>query len=644
VGAAGISENPQNTAAGDRVATSLEAYNCANQSETTRVSHIGQHVNGTYYEWLQRYGGDGANVNCITLLTPQARDLSKNEAVALLSGNLTLSAGSSAGGGIERSMSFGSRATAGATTRAALSTTDAAPETAVLDLGFPKTADDAPARASGESVERAQALGSDDRQPVPDKSAYPWSLIGQLIVTWKDGTQDLCTGVLMSPHVVLTAGQCVHNRSKGGFASKVSFAPGQSQTSPTGELVRLQNARYADYVETNNRWTQISGADAVQTNNTRSDYAALYFTSPWGATTYMPVIYGDTTTGAFNTAGYPTDFGNAKAISQDMKYSSGAETSRSVNLLRAYQVREFAMDVSSGQNGSPIWTFDGTTRAVTGLVSYGGDEVAGGVWFGAENQTIINTFVQWSPSQPGPTNLADDLRLPFVFSSGNLSTDSYLRFYNATPQAGTVRVTFYDEETGLSLGVWESPTIPPFASKQFAISVIEPQTVPRIVPSKPNQRYTVGVTANFPGYFQHVVWNRNGQSLTNLSGCDNGAADDAIHMSNVHSSLITAYPSLIVAHNIGAKGADAIIGVFDSESGQRLGAVRVPGIPAGGSVALQLRDIEAVLGIKPVTGVGPYHYNLVQEGDFPGYLQHMVSNLGAGVITNMTQKCAFAVR
>jgi len=46
----------------------------------------------------------------------------------------------------------------------------------------------------------------------------------------------------------------------------------------------------------------------------------------------------------------------------------------------------------------------------------------------------------------------------------------------------------------------------------------------------------------------------------------------------------------------------------------------------------------------PIVVEGPYHYNLVQEGDFPGYLQHVVHNTLAGVITNMTAKCAFPIR
>lgn len=56
-----------------------------------------------------------------------------------------------------------------------------------------------------------------------------------------------------------------------------------------------------------------------------------------------------------------------------------------------------------------------------------------------------------------------------------------------------------------------------------------------------------------------------------------------------------------------------------------------------------MNEVEAALGILPVVGTGTYHFNLFQEGDFPGYLQHFVYNSIAGVITNMSSKCAVTV-
>jgi len=532
------------------------------------------------------------------------------------------------------------------TTPQQLNATDTQLETyAVLDKGFDQAvSEDSAAVRSSIQVERAAAIGVDDRIRVGDKTVFPWFLIGQLIVTWKDGTQSICTGTLVSSHVVLTAGQCAHNRERGGFATKASFAPGQGQSVSLGAVTQPNGIRFADYVETNNRWTQVSGGQTIQTLDTRSDYAAYYFITPWNlASSYMPIVYGDTTSGTFNTAGYPIEVVGAKAINQDMSYSSGSETARSVNLLRAFQVREFSIDVSAGQNGAPIWTFDGVSRSIVGVVSYGGDEVAGGVWFGGENQVGIRPFIEWTPSKPAPGSVSDSLRLSVAFSSGDFSSDSYLRFYNPSPQTGSVIVSFYDGEAGALLATWVSPTLPAFSSRQFAVQILEAEAVPRLQAGTSSKRYTLGIQPTFQGYFQHVVWNRIGASLTNLSGCGNGSSTDVIHMNNVHSTLISDYPSAIFAHNVGDKPVDAVVAVYNSETGARIGGIRIPAVPANAAAVFYMNEVEAALGILPVVGTGPYHFNLVQEGDFPGYLQHFVYNNIAGVITNMSSKCAVTV-
>lgn len=323
-------------------------------------------------------------------------------------------------------------------------------------------------------------------------------------------------------------------------------------------------------------------------------------------------------------------------------YSSGPETSRSVTLLRAFQVREFNMDVSAGQHGGPVWTYDGVTRAMTGVVSYGGDEVAGGVWFGGDNTTTITAFVAWAPDRAAPGSVSENLHVAVAFPSGNLAADSYVRFYNASPQPGVVTVNFAEGETGAVLAAWTSPTLPPFSSKQFSVADIEIAARPRLT-SNSRGRYTLDMTSTMPGYFQHVLWNRGGASLTNVSSCGNGSANDVLHLNNVHSSLIAAYPSVIMAHNIGAGPSDVVIGVYISETGARIGGVRIPAVPPNASASFHIHDVEAALGFTPAHPQGPYHYNLVQEGDFPGYLQHLVYNNVADIITNMTGKCVLAV-
>jgi len=499
------------------------------------------------------------------------------------------------------------------------------------------------AKASPEAsrAERAAAVGSDDRVVIADTSLYPHTIIGQLVVTWRDGTQSICTGTLVSANVVLTAGQCAHDRERGGFAVRASFAPGQTQTQDLGAVSQPHGSRHADYVETNNRWTLISGGETVQLTDARSDYGAYYFVQGWThAATYMPIVYGDTQTGTMNTAGYPTAVRSQKSINQAMWLSAGSETTRSVNLLRAFQVREFTMDVSAGNNGGPIWSYDGITRRIAGIISYGSDEVAGGVWFGGENAASVAAMVSWTPTRSAPVHTSSNLRVAGVFSGASTATDSYLRFFNATPQDGTVTVRIADSNSGALLGTWTSPTVKAFASSQFQMRTIELDATPRITPTA-NRQYTLNVSATFGLFFQHVVWNQVGASLTNLSGCGNGWSKDVLHTSNVHSSVVKDYPSVIVVHNLDVKAADATLAFYDSKTGNRIGGVKIPSIPSDAAVAFAITDAEKAMGFSPSSSISNYqdHYNVIQEGDFLGYFEHLVYNNGAGVITNLSAKC-----
>lgn len=639
------------------------SYNCAAAGSDVERSHIGQVINGTYREWVQlsKMSGDTRAVRCINSLVPETRALSRAEAQALLlssaqvgvSSSSTRERAASADAPVESSSAasaptFEHGAAVGvATNGSAMGAVHPLKDYAVLDAGYGKAlagavATEKPATADADpwmviNREKPQAIGKDERIRVPATNQSPWNTIGQLIVTWRDGTQSICTGTLISPYAVLTAGQCAHNRRKGGFAAKTSFAPGQTQESTLGAITQGVAARFADYVETTSRWTQISGDESILVNDARADYAVYYFTSPWThATTLMPIVYDSTAVAVGNHAGYPVSVGGNAGINQAMWSHSGIETSRSSSLLRAVQVREYAMDASTGSIGGPIWTFDGTTRSFVGLVSYGGDDYAGGVWFGGENKALISAWAAWAPGKAAPVNARPSLNAPLAFPSSVGYASSLFRFYNPGFVNGTVTVTFSNGTTGQQLGVWTSPPLPPHSSKQFMVAEMERDAVPPIDPAA-KDNYTVTLSPDFQGFVQSVIWNQTGLSLTNSSGCSNGFSDDVSNLINVHTTQITQYPSVIMIHNLGNKAADAMIGVYDARKGDRLGGIVVPSIAPNAAATFGAADIERVLNYTPY--IGHDHYNLVIENDFYGYGQHIVYNNGAGLVMNMTAKC-----
>jgi len=633
-------------------ALDFSGYDCSAAAGDFDRTHAGQVIGGTYREWisLSKIVNGKRAVRCVSEVAPASRQLSNAEAQTLLAASLQ--GARAPASTLERVAStsapdFGSDA--GIAAKGSMLGEFHDPKSyAVLDGGFGATSVGTPTseRAAAEEIdaglqiprERPAAIGIDERNKVSSTDVSPWNTIGQLVVTWRDGTQSICTGTMISQYAVLTAGQCAHNRRKGGFAAKTSFAPGQQQDSLLSEIRQTVPSRFADYVETTSRWTQISGDETILINDARYDYAVYYFATPWTHTNAtMPLVFDSTPVALGNHAGYPVSIGGSKGINQAMYYHSGQETGRSSALLRGIQVREYALDASTGSIGGPIWTFDGTTRSFVGIVSYGGDDYAGGVWFGGENKALISTWAAWMPGKGAPQNAQPALHAPLTFPSSTTFASSLYRFYNPGLVPGTVTVTFANGATGQKLGTWTSPLLPPHSSKQFMVRDMESAAVPPIDASG-KDNYTATISSDFQGFVQTVIWNQTGVSLTNSSGCSNGVSDDVSNLINVHTTNITQYPSVILIHNLGTKAADAVIGVYDARKGDRLGGIVVPAIAPNAAATFGAADIERVLNYTPY--LEHDHYNLVIENDFYGYGQHVVYNNGAGLVINMTAKCS----
>ena len=88
--------------------------------------------------------------------------------------------------------------------------------------------------SGAETADRPGIIGADDREPV-EATGPPWSAIGQVNIS---GYRALhaCTGVLISPRVVLTAAHCVIDpRRKVPFAIKdIHFAAGVRKDTALG--------------------------------------------------------------------------------------------------------------------------------------------------------------------------------------------------------------------------------------------------------------------------------------------------------------------------------------------------------------------------------------------------------------------------
>ena len=637
-------------------APDVSHYDCTAAAGTGGASsmHIGQVIQGRYYEWDEIHRGDDALL-CISMRIPEARQLDATQAKTFLLQSAAIGVPNAQAAplpGIETPASD-LDAVPEPPKRVRKGDPSAVPDASIppvpaehhpsdpnVPVQAPEKPSTSPANKAWEKSAVEHDAAGDPRSEITSGSVqtYPYNTLGYLTVTYPNGESYRCTGTVVSAYVVLTAGHCIHNNNRGGWVTAVHFYPAQYE-SASGSIQRPygSNSSWANLKATQT-WTQISGPDEFDVTDYRYDYAAIQFSTPFTYTsTFMPVVYSSTATVA-NNAGYPGNLKNSAATEYAMYFESGNETTDSTAELRAVHVREFGIYSTGGDSGSPFWYLDSQNRrGLTGSLSYGSDDdsTSGGPWYDSWNQSLLSSWVAWTPNSSPISSLPTaGLKVGAVFSSLQPTSQSFLRFYNPGSSAGTVTVTLSDYSTGAPLGQWTSPSIPAGASPQFPITTLETGASPSFTPPA---YYSLAIQSSFAGSFQHVLWRQADGSLTNLSTCDSLPTSAGTTLMNVHSSLLASgYPSQVVVFNTGTVAANATIGIYDAATGSRLGSYSAQAVPANGQALSTMVSMENASGVSPN---GRTQYILKIENAFTGFLQHLMNNRQSGVTTDMTGVC-----
>src|SRR5262249_22259431 len=119
--------------------------------------------------------------------------------------------------------------------------------------------------------------------------------------------------------------------------------------------------------------------------------------------------------------------------------------------------------------------------------------------------------------------------------------------------------------------------------------------------------------------------------------CSSEVTAPAAHLVEVHSSLVTGYPSTVVIYNAGASAASAVLTVADADTASQLFTYATPSIPANGQQILLVSDMEKAASFSPTSGTN--HYVVSVNGEFTGYLQHLVNNQQTNSFVDMTTVC-----
>lgn len=213
-------------------------------------------------------------------------------------------------------------------------------------------------------------IGTDDRQPIFDTTAAPFSGCTQLDIVSADGREYVgsasCIAMTHRFTFFLTAAHCVHFHDGGGTAQSITVSPGRDgDRFPFGRHTFRPGVDIgAVYIP--DGWTRSRARSA--------DWALIIvehiFTDADGQT---PYVFGVKAFEDFEldgqigqVCGYPVDFSaNMDSTEQFMHADEIAA------IFEGHFT--YLLDTTGGQSGSPFWFFDGATqmRTICGVHTMG---------------------------------------------------------------------------------------------------------------------------------------------------------------------------------------------------------------------------------------------------------------------------------
>lgn len=219
-------------------------------------------------------------------------------------------------------------------------------------------------------IDTSDIIGVDDRLRVSDTTLYPYRAIVHI-----QSSLGTCSGWLIGPSTIATAGHCVYDDINNVWASGVTVYPGRDGNKfPYGSV-----PAYRLFTVTG--WTE---------GNREYDYGAIQLSEPVGNTTGY---FGFRSTPAslndiiVNLSGYPSD------------KPSGTQWQHSNRIVQSEDRQLFyPIDTFRGQSGSPVYEFNNPDcagpcgLAIHAYGRYGGSSFNRGTRI---NSDVFDNLVTW---------------------------------------------------------------------------------------------------------------------------------------------------------------------------------------------------------------------------------------------------------
>ncbi|MBI4616872.1 MAG: hypothetical protein HY720_24880 [Planctomycetes bacterium] len=234
------------------------------------------------------------------------------------------------------------------------------------------------------------ARADENSQQRNSTTSYPWNTV--CCVKIGEYGRGRGSAVLVGPYVALTAGHVVYSAAKEEWHTIYSIAPGQYATE--SDVVQPYGTKTPCRLATN--------TGHQETGDTKYDYGALFISSSFSITTYMPLVF-EYDPSYVNCAGYPSEDCNFedRYDYSEMWYDSGDVTDVDSRVLY------YDFFLGGGASGCPVWVYSSSKgRRLVGInVAHNGDGEGIACRLVSQNEDLIEEWLDWAPSRTA-TSLA----------------------------------------------------------------------------------------------------------------------------------------------------------------------------------------------------------------------------------------------